>query len=149
MTSVNTTPLYFKNRIISSSVDATWYLEYGKSASQKEPLRYLLSKSKRVFVFVSRVYLMCLCLSCVCVCLCVCVGVCDDRGVRPGVLCAGLGGGLLLQIPGMAGTPPLRQEALLRHRSEVIRLTHTIGYRLSWPELPGIRDILSQWDLPG
>lgn len=44
-------------------------------------------------------------------------GVCNDRGVRLGVLHQDLGSWMLLQIPGMAGTPEVCQEALLCHRS--------------------------------
>lgn len=47
-------------------------------------------------------------------------GVCNDRGVRLGVLHQDLGSWLLLQIPGMAGTPEICQEALLCHRSESV-----------------------------
>lgn len=44
------------------------------------------------------------------------VGVCDDCGVWAGVLHQNLGGWLLLQIPGMAGTAEICQKALLCYR---------------------------------
>lgn len=43
-------------------------------------------------------------------------GVCHDRGVRHGVHHPRLGRRLLLPLPGLAGTLPLRQETLLRDR---------------------------------
>jgi len=43
-------------------------------------------------------------------------GVRDDRGVRAGVHCARLVVRMLLSLQRMAGTPPLRPQAVLRRR---------------------------------